>query len=65
MSIKKIIGSILLLILIIGMTTGFVCIFHFVANYTFGLSILFTLGIYVDTLLLTGLVLLIDNLMTE
>ena len=65
MDIKKLIGYLLLALLIIGMTTGIVCIFHFIGGFTLGLSILFALGIYAATALLTLLVFLISDLISD
>ena len=65
MDIKKLIGYLLLALLIIGMTAGIVCIFHFIGGFTLGLSILFALGIYAATALLTLPVFLISDLISD
>lgn len=65
MSIKKLIGYLLLALLVIGMTTGIIYIFHFLGGFTLGLSILFTLGIYAASALLISLILLISNLISD
>jgi hypothetical protein len=65
MNIKKLIGYLLLALLIIGMTAGIICIFHCIGDFTLGLSILFTLGIYAATALLTLLVFLISDLISD
>ena len=65
MSIKKLIGYLLLALLIIGMTTGFTCIFHFMGEFTILHSILFVFGIYAATALLTLLIILISNLICD
>ena len=62
MDIKKLIGYLLLALLIIGMTVGFTCIFHFIGGFTLGISILFVLLIYTATAILTGLLMLIGYL---
>lgn len=65
MNIKKLIGYLLLALLIIGMTTGIIYIFHFLGNFTLGLSILFTLVIFTATALLTLLLFLISDLISD
>ena len=65
MNMKKIIGYLLLALLIIGMTIGIICIFHFIGDFTLGLSILFVLGIYAATALLTLLIFLISELIDD
>ena len=65
MNIKKLIGYLLLALLIIGMTTGIICIFHFIGDFTLVNSILFTLGIYAASALLTLLLVLISNLIVD
>ena len=65
MNIKKLIGYLLLVLLILGMATGIICIFHFIGGFTLGISILFTLGIYAATALLTLLVFLISALISN
>ena len=65
MNMKKIIGYLLLALLMIGMTVGIICIFHFIGDFTLGISILFTLGIYAATALLTLLILLIIDLIAD
>lgn len=64
MNIKKLIGYLLLALFIIGVTIGVICIFY-LSGFTLGLSILFTLGIYATTALLTLLILLITNLISD
>jgi hypothetical protein len=65
MNIKKLIGYLLLALLIIGMTTGIICIFHFIGGFTLWFSILFTLVIFTATALLTSLVFLISDLISD
>ena len=65
MTIKKLIGYLLLALLIIGMAVGIICIFHFIGDFTLGLSILFTLGIYAASALLTLLIFLISDLIAD
>lgn len=65
MNIKKLIGYLLLALLIIAMTVGIICVFHFIGNFTLGLSILFTLGIYAATALLILLLTLISDLIFD
>lgn len=65
MNIKKLIGYLLLALLIIGMTTSMICIFHFLCGFTLGLSILFALGIYAESALLISLVSLISYLIND
>ena len=65
MNMKKIIGYLLLALLIIGMTIGIICIFHFIGNFTLVNSILFTLGIYAATALLVLLIFLITYLTSD
>ena len=65
MNMKKIIGYLLLALLIIGMTAGIIYIFHFICDFTLGLSILFALGIYAATALLVLLVFLISDLTAD
>ena len=65
MNIKKLIGYLLLALLILGMTTGLICIFHFICDFTLWFSILFTLVIFTATALLTSLVFLISDLISD
>ena len=65
MNIKKLIGYLLLALLIIGMATGIVCIFHFIGGFTLWFSILFTLLIYTATTILTLLLFVISDLISN
>ena len=65
MNIRKLIGYLLLALLIIGMTTGIICIFHFIGDFTLWLSILFALGIYAAAALLILLAFLITDLISD
>ena len=65
MTMKNIIGYLLLALLIIGMTIGIICIFYFIGDFTLVNSILCTLGTYTAAALLTLIVFLIINLITD
>ena len=63
MNIKKLIGYLLLALLVIGMTIGFVCIFHFIGNYNILYSMFFVVSSYGAAAALFGIVLLITWLL--